>query len=117
MSDGVLRLKLDAAGDPRRNRLVAPALAEEDDAVDVGRLLRRFEEDLKAADQRGLGVVGGAGGGQGLTGLDQDPLLLAVEHGREELVLGGEAVVDDRLGDARGRGDRSPSKCPRSRFR
>ena len=52
------------------------------------------------------GSVAAAVGAERRLGLAQDPLLLAVEHRGEELVLGGEAVVDDRLRDARRRGDR-----------
>ena len=68
--------------------------------------IRRLQEDLEAPDQRSFRIVRGAGRRERLTGLDQDAFLLAVQHRGEKLVLGGEAVVDHRLGDAGSRRDR-----------
>ena len=100
-----LHLLLAAALDPVGDRGVAASLAQEDQPVDVGRIADRPQEAGEALGQGGLGI-GEVGVREGALDLGQDPLLLAGEQRPEELVLAGEAGVDDRLGHARLVGDR-----------
>jgi hypothetical protein len=102
---GELRLALEAPSDPRGHDLVAAALAEEHDAVDVRGLVDGAQERLEPPDQGALGVGRAARSAKGGLGFGQDALLLAVEHRGEQLVLRGEAVIDHRLRDAGGLGD------------
>ena len=82
------------------------ALAEEDDPVGVRALGDRAQKRGQTLDQQRLGVLDvGVGRQAGLDRL-QHPRLLALQKRLEELLLAGEAGVDDRLGDPGGAGHR-----------
>src|SRR5262245_25913933 len=101
--DLALAAALGASGDGG----VGATLTEEDDPVRVGRALDSTEKGGEGPDQGLLEVAALLERrGDRLGDVRQHPLLLAGEQGAEKLLLARIAVVDDRLRDPGGVGDR-----------